>query len=790
MPATQNRLEQDRESAEPLDASHVRSLVRPIAIVASYLTVFAFLEVVAKHLEGSPGISGLHPRAGLNLALLLGFGLRYAPALLLSSLISGLWLDPLPVPLWGLALLAAAITLGYALGASLLKRALRIDPQLRRLRDVLWFVLTASVTACFVGVLSARVLVLAGSVPWPGFLAAVINWSVSDAVGLTTLTPFLLVLGVPWADRLLRGSDKTDGAGEAHLGRGQWRSSHRARLEHLVQGLSILVVLWLVFGTQFSRLHHLFYLCFLPLVWIILRHGLPGAAAGILALNTGAILVVWAFDVQLRDVVESQVLMLVLAVTGLLLGSVVSARKRADRALQEAHDELEIRVTERTSDLTEANQRLQETQQALRASEERHALAIRGAHEGLWDWNLGTDELYLSPVGASIMGFRANETPARMAAVRERIHPNDRHRVNTEFIAHLRGHRSHFGTELRILQPDGPYRWISARSLALRDTAGKAYRMVGTLSDITDRKEEFYEEILRPLESMATGRDDSHNDRKAPPRGQSPEDELRVVGGYLRSLMSEIHEARTSLEHSETRAMNAEKLASVGRLAASVAHEIRNPLTSMRMRLFSIDSAARGDPSIEKNVQVVSEEIRRLEAIVTNFLEFSRPADLSFDVHDVTTLVGKSLELLRPQLEAKAITMIREEEPRLAPVRADSDQLRQVLINLLSNAVDAVEPGGQIRLTTSSELAPGGRKNVVIRTSDNGRGIPEEIRPRLFDPFFSTKEDGIGLGLCISAQIIERHGGRLALESSSENGSTFAVKIPAVTSTSRRGPPP
>jgi len=789
MAASQNGREPDGVSISPLGAGRVTALARPVVIVASYLTVFAFLEVVAKHLEGAPGISGLHPRAGLSLALLLGFGLRYAPALLLSSLISGLWLDPLPIPLWGLVLLAAAITLGYTLGASLLKRALRIDPQLRHLRDVLWFVLAATATACLVGVLSAQVLVLADFVAWPEFLAAAINWSVSDAVGLMTLTPFLLVFGAPWADRLLRGSDKIDGAGEARLGWRPWRSSLRARLEYVVQGLSIFAVLWLVFGTQFSRHHHLFYLCFLPLVWIILRHGLPGAAAGTLALNAGVMFVVWAFDVQLRDVVESQVLMLVLAVTGLLLGSVVSARKRADRALQEAHDELEIRVTERTSELTDANQRLQEAQQALSASEERYALAIRRAHEGLWDWNLGTDELYLSPVGASIMGFRSNETPARMAAVRERIHRNDRHRVNTEFIAHLRGHSSHFGTELRILHPDGSYRWISARSLALRDTAGKAYRVVGTLSDITDRKEEFYEEILRPLESMATGRGDSYREKGGPPRGESPEHELRVVGEYLRSLMSEVHEARTSLEQSETRAMNAEKLASVGRLAASVAHEIRNPLTSIRMRLFSIDSAARGDPSIEKGVRVVSEEIRRLEAIVTNFLEFSRPADLSLGFHDVTTLVGKSFELLRPQLEAKAITMIREEEPRLAPVRADSDQLKQVLINLLSNAVDAVEPGGRIRLTTSSELAPGGRKNVVIRVDDSGRGIPEEVRPRLFDPFFSTKENGIGLGLCISAQIIERHGGRLALESSSENGSTFAVRIPAAASTSGRGAP-
>ena len=326
MPGARSDLDRSPVFGGSPSPGQIGAAIRPLLVVAGYLATFVVLEFASRRLEAPPGISGLYPRAGLNLALLFGLGLAYAPAVFLGSLISGFWIYRLPISPLAAVALAAVTTLGYTLAAAILKYLLKADPQLRRLRDVLWFVLVGFIGAYFVGNSGALVFVRSGLIPRSDFLPAAVKWFVSDAVGLMILTPFLLVCGRLWARRLY-GERKDAGEGEATQPAERLRpSSRRAILENIAQGFSIVFVLWLVFGTQFSRHHHLFYFCLLPLVWIALRHGLRGAAASILAINVGAMLVVWAFHVQLRDPVESQILMLALAVTGLLLGSVVSER--------------------------------------------------------------------------------------------------------------------------------------------------------------------------------------------------------------------------------------------------------------------------------------------------------------------------------------------------------------------------------------------------------------------------------------------------------------------------------
>jgi len=288
----------------------------------------------------------------------------------------------------------------------------------------------------------------------------------------------------------------------------------------------------------------------------------------------------------------------------------------------------------------------------------------------------------------------------------------------------------------------------------------------------------FFYGVIFPIRAMAA---EAHGFVEKTPSEDHPlpTDELRAVGIYLRNLMSDVTDTRITLDRSRRDLKNAEKLASVGKLAASVAHEIRNPLTAIKMWIFSIQKEAGESESLDRKFEIVSEEIRRLESIVRNFLEFSRPPELKLAVESVSTLLDKTLAFAEPRIAAEKIRLVRQDAPDLPLVLADREQLRQVLLNLLNNAVEAAGEEGRISVVTTEELDPQEHKIVVVRVSDSGPGIPEEVSRRIFEPFFSTKDEGTGLGLSIAARIMARHEGRLVLESSNERGTTLAIHIPA-----------
>ncbi|MBI3465854.1 MAG: MCP four helix bundle domain-containing protein [Planctomycetes bacterium] len=287
----------------------------------------------------------------------------------------------------------------------------------------------------------------------------------------------------------------------------------------------------------------------------------------------------------------------------------------------------------------------------------------------------------------------------------------------------------------------------------------------------------FYAHVLRPLRVMVADAR-LYSTEFSGREVEGPGDELRTIGAYLRMLMSDVADTRTTLERSRTQLMNAEKLASMGKLAASIAHEIRNPLTSMRMWLFSIRKAIHHDAELERKLDLVSGEIIRLESVVRNFLEFARPPALKLLTVPVSQLIDKTLELAHHRIEDRNILLIRRDAHALPHVLGDADQLKQVLINLLSNAAEACSQQGEIRVSTSLERDESGRQMVVIRVADNGVGVPQEVASRIFEPFFTTKDEGTGLGLCIAARIMASHSGRLVLEPPGGSGASFAVWLP------------
>ena len=243
---------------------------------------------------------------------------------------------------------------------------------------------------------------------------------------------------------------------------------------------------------------------------------------------------------------------------------------------------------------------------------------------------------------------------------------------------------------------------------------------------------------------------------------------------------------RVKLVESQALLERNEKLASLGVLAAGVAHEIRNPLTAIKARLFTQMKMLKPGTPEQIDGQVIGGEINRLERIVKDFLHFARPGDPELTSLPAGELLRDVVALMTPQLEETSVRISIEATPEAlgAAVQADRQQLKQVLINLIQNASDSLgENGGAIQLRARLDQVPllgQNRPVVVLEVSDNGKGIPPEVEKRLFDPFFTTKDTGTGLGLSIAARIVEKHGGALQYQTQVGRGTTFGIVLPRV----------
>jgi signal transduction histidine kinase len=223
-----------------------------------------------------------------------------------------------------------------------------------------------------------------------------------------------------------------------------------------------------------------------------------------------------------------------------------------------------------------------------------------------------------------------------------------------------------------------------------------------------------------------------------------------------------------------------EKLASLGMLAAGVAHEIRNPLTAIKAALFIQQKKFHPGTQEFNDARLVEREILRLERIVNDFLLFARPAEPEL-TNLSTAVVFREIQSLFDRPLAKNNIQIQLEESPPLRIRADFGQIKQVLINLVQNAADAIGRDGVITLRARrarKRLANSETNVVVLEVVDNGPGIPADVQQRLFDPFFTTKDTGTGLGLSIAAGIVQKHGGALQYQTQLDYGTTFGILLP------------
>ncbi len=246
---------------------------------------------------------------------------------------------------------------------------------------------------------------------------------------------------------------------------------------------------------------------------------------------------------------------------------------------------------------------------------------------------------------------------------------------------------------------------------------------------------------------------------------------LRMVDVIRRQRM----EAEDRLLYSETQA-------SIGRLAAGVAHEINNPLTGVLTYTHMVLRRKDLSDEVRSDLETVVQATERIRKIVRGLLDFSRETKLNPQPTDLNGIALLSIPLMKHQALVKGVDVKFNPAPGLPMLTLDRGQFQSVLLNILLNALDATDPGGRITVSTSFSESPDhqGRKGVAIALEDTGCGIPVEHMDKLFDPFFTTKEvgQGTGLGLSVSLGIVQRHGGTITVKSEVGKGSTFTIWLP------------
>jgi signal transduction histidine kinase len=254
-------------------------------------------------------------------------------------------------------------------------------------------------------------------------------------------------------------------------------------------------------------------------------------------------------------------------------------------------------------------------------------------------------------------------------------------------------------------------------------------------------------------------------------------DDLEVV---LHRIADQIGSVIDRLQRSQKEALRAEQLAAVGQMAAGIAHELRNPLMSMKILVQS--AAQEGAASLgSRDLAVLEEEIIRLERLTRTFLDFARPPQLDKRSFEAQAMLQEAADFMAGRAAQQKVHIHCDFPMRAIRVEADVGQIRQVLLNLLLNALEAVPNGGGIWLklgTKKSSRNPA--RWVVLRVADNGPGLPAELGQDIFTPFVSTKHTGIGLGLSICKRIVEAHGGDISAANRTEGGAIFSVCLPGL----------
>lgn len=292
-------------------------------------------------------------------------------------------------------------------------------------------------------------------------------------------------------------------------------------------------------------------------------------------------------------------------------------------------------------------------------------------------------------------------------------------------------------------------------------------RFIGVLALASHNVRQFSEDDLRLMETVASQAALAIHNAQL----------YSALQDYAHNLESMVQARTEALKKAEQQLMRADKLAALGRLAAGIAHEINNPLqpllTNFELMLEDLDQ---GQPADRELIEFAIRDVQRIKRIVSNLLDFARPSRPVFASLEMNDIVQEVLTLARKQLEQACIQVETRLEARQR-CKGSADQLKQVLLNLVINAMEAMPNGGVLSISTADVL-DNGQPCVQLIVADTGVGIPQSRLRQIFDPFFSTKPNGTGLGLAISHSIVTAHGGQIQVESQ-PNQTSFTICLPA-----------
>jgi two-component system NtrC family sensor kinase len=255
---------------------------------------------------------------------------------------------------------------------------------------------------------------------------------------------------------------------------------------------------------------------------------------------------------------------------------------------------------------------------------------------------------------------------------------------------------------------------------------------------------------------------------------------INAIGEDFNNMMAMLEQKAEEQRQLQEQLIHSSKLAAIGELAANIAHEINNPLTGVLGYASMLLRQLPKDDPIVKKLQVIENEAMRARDIVRNLLDFSRQDDLKKRKMSIKEVVSDTMRLLRKQAELANVKVELDFDEGVPPVYVDPNQMKQVFINILNNALYAMPDGGTLTVSIKAAKPDGMKPWVEVAFTDTGAGIPPEKIDLVFNPFYTTKDvgEGTGLGLSVSQRIVEQHGGSIDVKSKLGSGSTFTVKLP------------
>jgi two-component system sensor kinase FixL len=652
-------------------------VARAAALSAGYLALCLILDrltfIGALH---GVGITPWNPSTGLAMALLIVKGTGYIPLILGAELLSSATLPIVTVPAAPLLLGSLIVAIGYGGAAAMLRHGgFRSD--LRRSSDAVKLLIVTVIGSGVVAWSYVAVYAVAGIVPWRGLFEAGYHFWIGEAIGIVVFVPPVLLL----RERIIRNS-------------AEHGSASRQLLEFAAQGAAIVMALAVVFsGDGVDHSLGLFYLLFLPLIWIAMRHGQPLTNWAVLAIQLGLIAGLEVQGYSEPTLRAFQLLMFALAATGLMLGAVVSERHRLSRALVE--------------------------------SECRRTAILNTARDGV--------------MTLDARGRIESVNPA----VERLFSRRDQHLIGRD-VAELVEDAPDLLQRLKIAAGSPPSE-SDCREFDARRADGGTFPIELSAGRFDLEAAEHYTVVIRDITAR----------RKAEAQYREHQAELA-------------HVSRISL---------------AGEMAAGLAHELSQPLTAItafgRGCLRLLVQPASEPEMLHEGIAEVVHQAERAGDILDRLREFVRGGENRRILTEPKTLIDAAVSFTRAESVRQRIEVEAAADPGLPTVLADRIQIEQVLLNLLRNAMEAMDGADSER---RSIVVTARRKNphaVEFSVADSGPGVNREVKDSIFEPFVTTKPLGMGMGLSISRSIIESHGGSLRMVRRLPSGTIFFFDLPS-----------